>query len=445
MAKKVIAFLFCFSFISIQLCQATEVRSGCKLCGMYIESYIHTATTLVAKDGSQAQTCGVADMLRLINNAGGPAAFTTITVHNWVDKNEITAKSAVYVIGSKIIPDMLPNLIAFATKEEAELFQQENGGELLDFTQALLSISPTGMTMPARIKSAVIPARGATGIAIATMKMVMDEVMIGSDSVDPLEFTQRPAQTMMDPKKMESSAEMLMASFGLTDDLALAVKVGNVHKTMEMYGMMNVVSETKNNGISDIDISLRYGLWKNNMYSKFFSLLGGVTLPTGDFEAEYIDMSGLQIGTGDFTGTAGALFSQRINNFWFHYQLSYTYKLENSDDYKFGDVVKFGTAAHYTPNYDLMLGLELDGTEYAKNEKNGTKVENSGGFRSYVTAVGNYRFLTALGGNFNLKLSGSLPIYEDMNHYTSMGVEKVQLGGGYIASGMLSFKRRFAF
>ncbi len=116
---------------------------------------------------------------------------------------------------------------------------------------------------------------------------------------------------------------------------------------------------------------------------------------------------------------------------------------ENSDNYKFGDVTKFGAAVHYTPNYNLMIGLELDGANYAESEKIGVKQGNTGGFRSYVTGICNWKFLTALGGNFNIKLVGGIPVYEDMNHYTSMGMEKVQLGSGYLMNAMLSFKRRF--
>jgi hypothetical protein len=54
-----------------------------------------------------------------------------------------------------------------------------------------------------------------------------------------------------------------------------------------------------------------------------------------------------------------------------------------------------------------------------------------------------WRFLTALGGNFNLRFAGGVPIYEDMDHFTTMGMEKVQLGGGYFVNATISFKRRF--
>ncbi len=418
-------------------------RQSCRVCGMYIHLYKDTSAKLTLKNGKVRHSCGGACMLRLVNDHGGPDAFSKILVHDWQSKQELTAESAVYVIGSKLVPDMIPNIIAFAERDEAETFVQKNGGEIIDFTQALLSISPMGMTMPTRIKSAVLPAQGATGIGLGYMRMEMDDVLAGSESIDPRDFAGRPGQ-MMGPKEMTSEGEMLMVSHGLKDNLTLDLKTAYIEKEMEMYTMGGRGTTTsRNSGLSDIGVSLRYGLWKNTFYSKFLSLLGEVTLPSGDFDSRYIGSPGLQLGTGDFSGTAGLLFSHRQGSFWFHYLLSYQHRLENSDNYKYGDVTRFGAAVHYTPDYNLMIGLEVDGAEYAKNEINGVKVDNTGGFRSYLTGVVNWRFLTALGGNFNLRVAGGLPIYEDMNHYTMGGMEKAQMGGGSMYNFMLSFKRRF--
>lgn len=420
-------------------------QHSCEVCGMYIAEYKDTSTRLEYKDGRKQATCGVACMLRLVNDAGGPDAFVAIDVHDWVSKQFILADQAAYVIGSRIIPDMIPNIIAFANKEEAAVFQAAEGGELLSFTQALLSISPMGMTMPTRIKSAVLPAKGAMSVGVSYMEMEMDEVRLGSESIKPADFVRRPMQ-MMGPKKMESSGEMFMLQYAFSDALALNLGISYLEKKMEMFASSgNRVDTFKNSGVGDIDLSARYNLWKNTYYSKFFSLLAGATIPTADFDTEFIDKSGMQLGTGNFSGTAGLLFSNRIKEFWFHYMVGYTANLENSDDYKFGDVTRFGAAVHYTPNYDLMLGIEVDGAEYGKNEYQETKKDNTGGFRSYLSGVVSWRFLTALGGNFNLKVSGGIPLYEDMNHYKTGASENAQLGGGYIFNTMLTFKRRFAF
>lgn len=445
MKKIFVLFVLGFCLPFTVMAGSEQARHSCEVCGMYIAEYKDTSTQLEYKDGRKHATCGVACMLRLVNDAGGPGAFNSIHVHGWVNKKLVPADQAVFVIGSKIIPDMIPNIIAFTNKKEAEAFRSAEGGELLSFTQALLSISPMGMTMPTRIKSAVLPAKGALSVGVSYMEMEMDEVQLGSDSIEPADFVRRPMQ-MMGPKKMESSGEMLMTQYAVTDDLALSLGVSNLEKKMEMYAMSgNSVTTSKNSGVGDINFSARYNLWRNTYYSKFFSLLAGTTLPTGDFDVEFVNSPGMQLGTGDFSGTAGLLFSNRINELWFHYMVSYTANLENSDDYKFGDVTRVGAALHYTPNYDLMLGVEVDGAEYGKNEYQGINKDNTGGFRSYLNGVVSWRFLTALGGNFNLKVSGGIPLYEDMNHYKTGNMENAQLGGGYMYSAMISFKRRFAF
>ena len=103
-------------------------RDSCRVCGMYIDEYPKSAAELVYKDGRREYTCGVACMLRLVEDAGGPAAFTSIKVHDWDSGKEVDGETAYYVIGSKVIPDMLPNYIAFATREETEAFTAKEGG-----------------------------------------------------------------------------------------------------------------------------------------------------------------------------------------------------------------------------------------------------------------------------------------------------------------------------
>ena len=213
---------------------------------------------------------------------------------------------------------------------------------------------------------------------------------------------------------------------------------------MEMYTMAgNKTVKTKNYGISDTFLSYRYSLFKSTYYNHFFSLLAEASLPTGDFDSKYLSQPGLQIGTGDFTFGGGLLYSYRYDDFWFHTMAGYTHILENSDDFKFGDQTRFGVALHYTPSYEFMIGVETDAVYYDKNEINNIEVGNSGGMRSMLTGVASWRFLTALGGNFDLRLTAGIPLYEDLNHAAQMGMETVQLGGGWFGSLSISFKRRF--
>jgi nitrous oxide reductase accessory protein NosL len=443
MKKLSLTIFLAFLMPCTAIAQTGGHRESCEVCGMYIDVFHDTSCELALKDGETLKTCGVACMLRIVNDRGGPDAFKSITVHDWEGKETVPAKDATYVIGSRVVPDMIPNVIAFAGRETAESFQAKEGGEILDFNQALLSISPMGLTMPTRIKPAALPPRGAFGAGLGYMYMVMDEVKLGSNSEDPDDFIKRPGQKM-GPKKMTSSGEMIMFNYGLLENLAVGLNASYLEKKMEMYKMGGKVTDTtRNSGFGDIGLNLRYNLWKNPYYSKFFSLLAETTIPTGDFDEDFITMPGLQLGTGAFTFTGGLLFSHREGNFWFHYLTSYTTKFENSDEYKFGDRIFAGAAAHYTPNYDLLLGLEADASYTEKDEYRGEKIGNTGGYRSNITAVADYKFLTVLGGSFSLRLTGGIPVYEDLNHYYDGMMEKAKLGGGWFVNAQLNFRRRF--
>lgn len=422
-----------------------EEREGCKLCGMYIAQYQATAATVQTKGGTTEKTCGAADMLRLVTDAGGPDAFAAITVRDWPTGKELPAATAAYVIGGDLVPDMIPNIIAFADEQGAKAFMAEHGGQMLTFSQALLAVSPMGMTMPTRVNSAVPSTGGSMGLGAGYMDMVMDELKMGSDEVDRGQFL--AATTAMGirpniPRKMESSGSMVMASYGITDRLALSGKISDLRKTMtsEMRPMgMGVGREmiTKHNGISDLELKLIYNLWRDDYYSKFVSVMGNATLPTGDFDVAYRLMPGLQLGTGDINVGTGLLGSLRFSDFWLHGEVSYLANRKNRDHYKFGDVAKLGLALHYTPTYDLMFGVELDGTDTGNNENNGLKVANSGGRALTLTGVANWRFLSLLGGNLSLSGSYGAPLYQDVNLYG--------LGTDYAATAMLTFRRRLEF
>ena len=249
---------------------------------------------------------------------------------------------------------------------------------------------------------------------------------------------------MASPNKMTTDSEMLMINYSLTDNLSVGVTAAYYEKSMESYKNSGAVTETtKNSGFGDLDLNFRYNLWKNAYYSEFLSLLVGTTIPTGEFKKEFVNMPGLQIGTDAFSFTGGLLFSHRFKDFWFHYLASYTTMLENGDDYKFGDTTRFGAALHYTPNYDIMLGLEIDGAYMAKDRYLSQDMNSTGGFKSNLTGVAEWKFMTALGGTFSVRGSGGVPIYEDLNHYAVGASEKVKLGGGYFASGSINFSRRF--
>ncbi len=415
-----------------------SARQGCRVCGMYIDQYQATATRLTTQDGGTLASCGVACMIRLVNDRGGPSAFASILVRGWQSGKTVAAQDALYVIGSDLVPDMLPSIIAFASRPAAEAFAAEHGGAVLTFTQALMSISPMGMTMPSRLSTAVLPPARATAVGAGYMSMVMNDLMIGSDEVsftDYLRATQgRPMG--MGPKEMSSKGTMYMLNLGLTDDLALTVKARHLEKEMTMQMLMAGAYSERTvhvNGMTDTDVTLRYALWRDTTYSRFLTLLAGVSLPTGDWREAYRTMPGLQLGIGTIGYRAGILASARFGDFWLHGEASH-YLRPAYNGYDFGDTTTLALALHYTPTYDLMIGLETDYTSTGKDENQGVTSNTSGGERANLAVVASWRFLTALGGNCTLKVTAGAPYYTDVNGGG--------LGTDYFANVMVSFKRR---
>ena len=459
--RKFFVMGFCLFLLIPTSARAGEERESCHLCGMWIDQYQRTACELVHNDGKTEHTCGVACMLRIVQE-NGVSAFRSIRVKDWNNGTGVDSRDAWYSIGSRLIPDMIPNYIAFADRIEAEAFAAEKGGAVLSFVSAMETISPRGMTQPFRIRQAVTPGQGSFGLGIVYAYMIKDKVAIGSDSQDPESFiNNNPAQPRA-PKKMETQIQTLVMNYGITDRLAMQVNLPYFEKSMETLvrqGKQVVTASANDDGIGDLSGEVRYNLWRSVYHDKFFTLLAGGSLPTGDFDAtraynaslkaNLISTSpGMQMGAGTPTWLGGLLYSQKWESFWLHAQALYRVLPSNNDDYDFGDEIQGGLAVHYTPHYDLMLGIEVDVSNALKNEDKGIKIGNTGGTRSNMAFVFDWRFLNALGGNFNLRGSAGLPVYEDLNSQDFVNASgqtftQAQLGGGFFANLVVNFNTRF--
>jgi nitrous oxide reductase accessory protein NosL len=432
-------------------------RESCRVCGMYIDQYQKSAAELVFKDGKKEYTCGVACMLREVEDAGGISAFQSVKVHDWVSGELVDAQAATYVLGSNVIPDMVPNYIAFAKREEAEAFVAKEGGEVIDFKIAYDDISPVGTTAPFRIRTAVTPGAGNFSAGMVYGYAQKDNLKIGSNGEDPNNFIHsNPAQPKA-PKEIQVQQQSLTLNYSPTDNLALFMNVPWFEKRLTTLTQTQpprvpgqpiragTFGETvdNENGLGDITIEGRYNLWRSTRWDKFATVLLGTTLPTGHFNGTRdvtgaLQSPGLQLGKGTATFTGGMLYSQRWKDFWLHTSALYTANPENDDDFAYGDVITGGVALHYTPNYDWMVGVEMDASYTQKNQDRGIKAGNSGGTVTNLAFVSDYRFLNALGGNFKLRGSIGLPVYEDLNSQNARNArgafQQVQLGDGYFAN-----------
>jgi nitrous oxide reductase accessory protein NosL len=427
----------------------TGEREECKVCGMYIDQYLRSAGELVHKDGTKEHTCGVACLLRVLEDEG-IEEFQSITVHDWKTGNRVDARNATYSLGSLVIPDMIPNFIAFETKEGAEAFKAEKGGEVIDFNKAMQIITPKGQTVPFRLQTAVITAKGSFGMGMGFSYLRRDRIMLDSDSQDPGEFIGGRPQQPRAPRRAESYGQSIFVNYGITDRLAVLANLPYFERQTSQYNKnltTGAITTTGADaaGLGDLDLRFRYNVWRSTIQDKWVTLMATTTLPTGKFNKVAIDSPALQPGTGAPSFGGGLLFSYNWRDLWFHSSATYIARLENGDNYKFGNEAGAGVAFHYTPGYTYMVGVEVDVAHFEKNENQGAKVGNTGGVRTYLNFVSDWRFLNALGGNFTLRGAIGLPIYEDLNYQTIGSREQVQLGGGYSANLALSYATRFPF
>lgn len=443
------------------LAEETKPRESCEVCGMWIDKYEHTAAELVFKDGRKQHTCGVACMLRQIEDAGGIDAFESVKVHDWVTGELVDAESATYVVGSKVIPDMVPNYIAFASASDAEAFAAKEGGEIIDFSVAFKDVSPVGTTAPFRIRTAVTPGAGNFSVGFVYGYSQRDGIDIGTNSVDPAAFIGGNTAQPRAPTRLEGEQKALTFNYSPTDNLALFVNIPWVDRrltTLSRSPSTGRISQSIANesGIGDIVLEGRYNFWHSTRWNKFATVLLGTTLPTGQFNGTRAISQGrnlistapaLQLGTDTANFTGGLIYSQRYKDFWFHSSAFYTANPENSSHYAFGDTINGGLAFHYNPNYNLTVGVEFDATYAWKNEDQGFKIGNTGGTTINLAVVEDWRFLNAFGGNFKLRGSVGLPIYQDLNftNNTNAGgrtFQQVQLGEGFFANAAITWTIR---
>lgn len=442
--------IFPFTLMSDEVsAEETHKRESCRVCGMYIDQYQKSAAELVLKDGTMEHTCGVACMLREVEDAGGLSVFQSVKVHDWVSGKLVDAQTATYVMGSDVIPDMVPNYIAFAKREDAEAFAAREGGEVIDFNIAYDDVSPVGTTAPFRIRTAVTPGKGNFSAGMVYGYTQKDDLKIGSNGVDPNGFIHGNRAQPKAPQEMQVQQQAVTLNYSPTDQLALFMNVPWFEKRMTTLTQPTAGSfgqtVDNTNGLGDISIEGRYNLWRSTRWDKFATVLLGTSLPTGQFNAArdattglISQAPGLQLGKGTATFTGGVLYSQRWKDFWLHATALYNVSPENSDKFAFGDVATAGLALHYTPNYNWMFGIEMDTGYTEKNQDRGSKIGNSGGTVTNLAFVSDYRFLNALGGNFKLRGSIGLPIYEDLNSQKMTNArgqyDQVQLGNGFFGN-----------
>jgi len=302
--------------------EETHKRESCRVCGMWIDQYQKSAAELVYKDGKKEYACGVACMLRIVEDEGGIAGFESVKGHDWGAGKLVDAQTATYVLGSKVIPDMVPNYIAFAKRDEAEAFAAKEGGDIIDFNIAYDDVSPVGTTAPFRIRTAVTPGVGNFSAGMVYGYTQKDNLKIGSNGEDPDNFIHSNIAQPKAPKESQAQQQSLTLNYSPTDNLALFMNVPWFEKRLTTLSQTQPTGvlpgkfgETTDNtnGLGDISIEGRYNLWRSTRWDKFASVLLGTSLPTGHFNGNRdstgaLQAAGLQLGKGTLRPSRAGCF-----------------------------------------------------------------------------------------------------------------------------------------
>lgn len=202
--------------------------------------------------------------------------------------------------------------------------------------------------------------------------------------------------------------------YGLTRDLSVYVEPTYKVKEMKMPHGSHVMKESAS-GIGDTELLARYRFMKKDRPDGTYqqALLLGVKLPTGawnvkDKGTRLMDM--VQPGTGSTDYRGGFATTWRKGNLTVDGDLIYTFKTENQENYKFGNLISYDLAGLYQLN-DLYLMLELNGRAAEKDEANSVKDDNTGGHQLFINPGVSYHILP----NTMLMLSVQVPVYANMN------------------------------
>lgn len=148
----------------------------------------------------------------------------------------------------------------------------------------------------------------------------------------------------------------------------------------------------KNSGLGDSKVFLRYQALNQKKGDPVFLALGlGLKLPTGTTSKVFNTVKGkqenpsMQLGSGSFDTIAEIGLSKILPNSRIDAYTSYILKNEGSNNFEFGDQLKWNIGYLYSINQYLALQLEVNGMHIEKNKSKGIEVNNSGGNFIFIT------------------------------------------------------------
>lgn len=127
-------FLVVFSLTSTAGIFAGDAREDCRVCGMWIDQYMHTRHVLTETDGSRVSFCSYTCAAKHIKKHGKEAK--QLQAADYLTAELIDAEEAVYLVGSDA-PQVMSytSIIAFAEVSVANDFQKTHGGRVMTYSE----------------------------------------------------------------------------------------------------------------------------------------------------------------------------------------------------------------------------------------------------------------------------------------------------------------------
>jgi len=217
---------------------------------------------------------------------------------------------------------------------------------------------------------------------------------------------------------------LLELHYGITDRLSLSTTFSYVSKDRKT-GLHTPSGGTRvnTNGLGDGMVLVRYVLLQQNLWQRYhFALGGGTKVPFGTTSLTrngFAMNADMQPGTGAWDGV---LWSHLSAGFlpWSTLNLSLTTSYRHTgandrfgagDSYRFGNelVSNLGASNRLLDNLSYMISLRYRSTSSDKLNEN--RMPNTGGW--WLTLVPNFDY--ALSERVSVRLSGQLPIYQELN------------------------------
>ena len=229
----------------------------------------------------------------------------------------------------------------------------------------------------------VVNPKGKTRIIIKNINFEKDTMYNGNDKIN-------------DPKNRDVKVNKTVIGIksGIGHNLELIFRIPFVNKKLSQT-VKKKSFDMKNSGIGDIVFLTRYSLANQKKGDFAFMEIGaGIKLPTGSTDKSFNTPMGikkpnqtqpLQNGSGSYDYLVDFGITKFIKNSRIDFNTNYIYTTKGDNEYEFGNQFKFNIGYLRSLNHIFSWQIELDGIHLDKDEKNGKKVNTTGGNFLYIT------------------------------------------------------------